>query len=296
MDKILITGGSGFIGQHLIPELLGRGWQVEVLSRDADKAAGVLPQAVRIIESLSEASEPNAIINLAGENLAGKRWTQAQKTEMRQSRLRITRSLIDFIAACQQRPSTLISGSAVGVYGARGDQILTEQAEAGDEFQAHLCLDWEKEAWRAHQEYGVRVCLIRTGIVLDANQGALAQMKTPFKLGLGGHMGSGQQYMSWIHRRDEINAILFLLDNSQCQGPYNLTAPEPVTNRQFTDQLAQALSRPSFAWVPGPVLKLMLGEMARLVLTGQRVKPEKLQQAGFQFDFTQLEAALADLL
>lgn len=296
MDKILVTGGSGFIGQHLIPRLLANGWQVEVLSRDADKAAGVLPQDVRIIESLTEASEPGAIINLAGENLAGGRWTQTRKTEMRQSRLRITRSLIDFIAACQQQPRVLISGSAVGVYGARSDEILTEQEEPGDEFQAHLCLDWEKEAWRAKQEHGVRVCLIRTGIVLDANQGALSQMKTPFKLGLGGHMGTGEQYMSWIHRHDEINAILFLLDNSHCQGPYNLTAPEPATNRQFTDQLAKVLHRPSFVWIPGPILKLMLGEMAHLLLTGQRVIPERLHQAGFQFEFTQLEAALSDLL
>lgn len=296
MSKVLVTGGSGFIGQHLIPKLLTHDWQVEVLSRDADKAAEVLPDDVRIIESLGEAHEPTAIINLAGENLAGKRWTQAQKTEMRQSRLRTTRSLIDFIAACQQQPRVLISGSAVGVYGARGDDILTEEEKTGDEFQAHLCLDWEQEAWRAYQEHGVRVCLIRTGIVLDAEQGALAQMKTPFKLGLGGHMGTGQQYMSWIHRHDEINAILFLLDNSHCQGPYNLTAPEPVTNRQFTDQLASVLRRPALAWIPGPILKLMLGEMAHLLLTGQRVIPEKLYQAGFQFEFTQLEAALSDLL
>ena len=293
--QILITGGTGFVGTNLIPQLLDDGWDVQVLTRDKAAAEKTLPAAVSCIESLDHAAEPQAIVNLAGENLADGRWTDARKQEMRESRLSITRNLVAFIGTCETAPAVLVSGSAVGYYGARGTEVLDEDKTPGDEFQADLCRDWEAEALKA-EDHGVRVCLIRTGIVLGAEDGALAQMITPFKFGLGGHFGSGEQYMPWIHIADETGAIRFLLDNDTARGPFNLAAPEPVTNQTFTDTLARVLHRPSFAWVPGPALKMAVGEMSHLLLTGQRAVPRKLQTLGYEFVFTDLEAAMADLV
>ncbi|AWN16400.1 TIGR01777 family oxidoreductase [Salinisphaera sp. LB1] len=296
MNNVLITGGTGFIGRHLVTDLLADGWTVEVLTRDAAKARRVLPASVVPVESLAQASEPRAVINLAGENLAAGRWTEARKRKMRESRLSVTRDIVDFIGRCHTKPDVLISGSAVGFYGARGDDVLDESDPAGNEFQSQLCADWEAAAARARDQYGVRVCFVRTGIVLGKNEGALAQMITPFKFGLGGHFGSGRQYMPWIHVRDEVGAIRFLMRETSCQGAYNLTAPNPVTNRVFTRTLARVLHRPSFAWVPGPALKAMVGEMAHLLLTGQRAVPRALESAGYVFEYRELEAALNDLV
>lgn len=296
MSIVLVTGGSGFIGRHLIPDLLAAGQDVEVLTRDKARAQKQLPDGATPIESLPDASEPQAVINLAGENLAGKRWREGQKREMRESRLRITRDLVAFIGRCRVRPEVLVTGSAVGFYGARGEEVLDESASAGNEFQSRLCADWEAEAARARDEYGVRVCFVRTGIVLGASDGALAQMLTPFKFGLGGQFGDGQQYMPWIHIRDEVGAIRFLMRESACHGPYNLTAPNPVTNREFTKTLARVLHRPAFARLPAPVLNVMLGEMAHLVLTGQRAIPRALQSVGYEFVFSDLENAFDDLV
>ncbi|RJS91314.1 TIGR01777 family oxidoreductase [Salinisphaera sp. Q1T1-3] len=295
MKKLLMTGGTGFVGRHLIPVLLDDGWQIEVLTRDADRARRVLPADVTPIETLDSATPPQAIVNLAGENLGDGRWTAARKQEMRDSRLSITRRLVAFIAGSSVKPAVLVSGSAVGYYGARGDEILDESSAANDEFQSKLCADWEAEALTA-QDHGVRVCLVRTGVVLGANDGALAQMVTPFKFGLGGRFGSGDQYMPWIHIDDEVGAIRFLLSNESASGPFNLTAPAPVTNRVFTKTLGRVLNRPAIAWIPGPALKLAVGEMARLLLTGQRAVPKALDGAGYSFRYTQLEPALADLL
>ncbi len=293
--QILITGGTGFVGTNVIPQLLDDGWDIQVLTRDKAAAEKTLPAAVSCIESLDHAAEPQAIVNLAGENLADGRWTDARKQEMRESRLSITRDLVAFIGTCETAPAVLVSGSAVGYYGARGTEVLDEDKTPGDEFQADLCRDWEAEALKA-EDHGVRVCLVRTGIVLGAKDGALAQMITPFKFGLGGHFGSGEQYMPWIHIADETGAIRFLLDNDTARGPFNLAAPEPVTNQTFTDTLARVLHRPSFAWVPGPALKVAVGEMSHLLLTGQRAVPRKLQTLGYEFVFTDLEAAMADLV
>lgn len=296
MKTILVTGGTGFIGRHLIPDLLGGGWRVEVLTRDMARARACLPDDVSVVDSLDRAGRPEAIVNLAGENLAAGRWTAARKREIRASRLRLTGDLVAFIGRCEPRPRVLISGSAVGFYGARGDTLLDESMAPADEFQSRLCSDWEAAALRARDEYGLRVCLIRTGIVLGRNEGALARMTTPFKLGLGGQFGSGRQYMPWIHIGDEIGAIRFLLAGSELAGPFNLTAPAPVTNREFTRTLARLLHRPALARVPGPVLKLMLGEMAHLLLSGQRAVPQALQAAGYTFAFSELAPALENLL
>ncbi len=293
--NILITGGTGFIGRHLCAEMLAEGWRVEVLTRDAAAARKMLPDAAHAIESVSESNAPEVIVNLAGENLASGRWTAARKREMRDSRVRVTEQINEYIAGADARPRVLISGSAVGYYGARGSDTVTESQPPGDEFQSDLCAAWEAEARRA-EDYGVRVCRIRTGVVLGPDGGALASMITPFKLGLGGQFGSGRQYMPWVHIRDEIRAIRFLMENEQCEGAYNCTAPEPATNREFSETLAQVLKRPSFFWVPGTALKLGMGEMARLLLTGQRALPQRLIDAGFEFKHGQLEPALRNLL
>lgn len=297
MDTVLITGGTGFIGQHLVPDLLAADWRVEVLTRDKRRGEQRSPENAVLVESLTEASEPVAVINLAGENLAGGRWTKARKQEMYASRQRMTRDLLDFMGRCATPPAVLINGSAVGYYGSEnGSKEVDETSPAGDEYQSQLCADWETAALRAKDELGVRVCLIRTGIVLGRDGGALAQMLTPFKFGLGGRFGDGQQYMPWIHIRDEVRAIHFLLDERSCTGPYNLTAPHPVTNAEFSKTLANALNRPAIMRMPGPVMKIALGEMAHLILTGQRAVPQRLQEAGFKFQFPELDAAINDLV
>jgi uncharacterized protein (TIGR01777 family) len=295
MKTVLVTGGTGFIGQHLTSAMQADGWQVEVLTRNADKATRTLAKGIRAIESLDQASVPQAVINLAGENLADGRWTEARKQDMRESRLSITRDLVAFIGRCETPPNVLVSGSAVGYYGARGEEILDERKQPKNEFQSHLCADWEAQAAKA-EAHGVRVCFVRTGIVLGENDGALAQMITPFKFGLGGHFGSGKQYMPWIHLADEIGAIRFLVEHQTLRGAFNLAAPNPVTNREFTDTLARVLHRPSFAWIPGPALKLMIGEMSHLLLTGQRAVPAALEAAGYTFEHPALAPALEDLV
>lgn len=295
MNKALITGGTGFIGRYLCADLVDAGWSVQVATRDTAAAARVLPTGAQPIDAMRAAEPADVVVNLAGKNLADGRWSETRKREMRESRLRITRELTEVMAGWSTPAKVFVSGSAVGYYGARGDDELDESEPPGDEFQSELCVAWEQAARRA-EGGATRVCRIRTGIVLGANEGALAQMITPFKFGLGGHFGSGRQFMPWIHIHDHIRAIRFLIDNEACEGAFNFTAPRPVTNREFTRTLARVLHRPSLAWVPRPALKLMVGEMARLLLTGQRAQPEALQRAGFEFEFAELQPALEDLL
>ncbi|NNC23261.1 TIGR01777 family protein [Salinisphaera sp. USBA-960] len=294
MAQALVTGGTGFVGKQLCADLLADGWQVEVVTRDTERARSVLPPDARPVPSLADAKAPDAVINLAGENLAAGRWTRARKREIRESRLRITEDLVAYIRDCETPPSVLVSGSAVGYYGACGDSVVTEDTPPSSEFQSQLCEDWELAAREAEQ-YGVRVCRIRTGLVLGAQEGALAQMATPFRYGLGGPIGSAAQYMPWIHIRDEVRAIRFLMATESADGAFNLTAPNPVTNKTFTHALGRVLNRPTIAWMPGPVLKVIMGEMAHLLLSGQRAEPRALQNAGFEFAFTELDAALRDL-
>lgn len=295
MNKALITGGTGFIGRHLCKSLLEDGWAVQVVTRDTTAAARVLPSGAMPIGAPKTAQPADVVINLAGENLAQGRWTEARKREMRESRVRITRELTEAMADWTTPARVLISGSAVGYYGARGADELDENEPAGDEFQSELCVAWEQAARRVDGG-ATRLCRIRTGIVLGADDGALAQMVTPFRFGLGGHFGSGRQFMPWIHIDDHVRAMRFLADNDSCEGAFNLCAPRPVTNREFTKTLARVLHRPKLAWVPGPMLKLMVGEMAHLLLTGQRAVPTALTQAGFSFNYATLEPALEDLL
>jgi uncharacterized protein len=291
---VLITGGSGFIGRALARALLARGDSVTVLSRAPRAARAVLPPAVEVGAELPPAA-PDAVVNLAGENLGKRRWTEARKRRFVDSRVGTTRRLVEWMRALPRPPAALVSGSAVGYYGARGDETLVEDAAPGAEYQSDLCRQWE-DAAREAEGLGVRVCRIRIGIVLAGDGGALAQMRLPFALGLGGPLGSGAQWMSWIHRDDLLALVLWLLDDPSGAGAYNATAPHPATNRQFARALAAALRRPALLAMPAPVVRLLVGEMAHLLLTGQKVVPARALAEGFAFRYPDLPGALAAAL
>lgn len=299
--RILIAGGSGLVGRALAASLAAAGSDVVVLSRSE-----VAPRPARGVRFVrwdgltpvgweAECEGARAIVNLAGENVGAGRWTKARKQLLVTSRLEPTRALIEAIAEAAHRPGVLIQGSAVGYYGAQGDQGLTEEAPAGRGFLPELAVAWE-EASRPVEALGVRRVLARTGLVLAREGGALAKMLPPFRLGLGGPLGSGRQWMSWIHLADQVAALRFLLEREDLAGAFNLAAPEPASNAEFSQALAGALGRPCFARVPALALRLALGEMAGIVLAGQRAMPRRLHQAGYRFRFTAIGAALADLV
>ncbi|MCD8514387.1 MAG: TIGR01777 family oxidoreductase [Nitrincola sp.] len=287
--RILISGGSGFIGQALAKALQQRGDQVVIWSRKPQSELGW-------VSKLEEIKEPiDVVVNLAGAGIVDKRWTPERKQLLRDSRILTTKKLVDWIASQDQKPSTFISGSAIGYYGSQAEGALSEQATPVKGFTHQLCADWEAEAMKA-EALGIRVCLIRTGVVLGANQGALKKMLLPFKLGLGGPIASGKQWMSWIHIEDEVSAICWLIDQPSLNGPFNLTAPEPVRNKLFSKTLARALNRPAFFTLPAVTMKLMLGEASELLLEGQCVMPNRLIDSGFHFKYPRLETALASLV
>ncbi|OAX87404.1 TIGR01777 family protein [Xanthomonas nasturtii] len=292
--QLLITGGTGFIGQALCPALLQAGHKVSVLTRDPRRASRKLP-GVTAVDTL-DGVRADAVINLAGEPLAAGRWSDASKQRFRASRLGMTRQLHDWIAQqpVAQRPAVLISGSAVGYYGERGDTVLTETDTAGDDFSAVLCRDWEAEA-NTIAALGPRVSWVRTGIVLDRDGGALARMLPAFRFGGGGPFGDGRHWMSWIHRADMVALLLWLLQHGE-PGAYNATAPNPVTNADFARTLAQVLHRPALLALPAGVLRLGFGEMADLLLVSQRVLPQRALAAGFGFQYAHLDAALRAIL
>jgi len=291
---VLVTGGTGFIGKALCTELLKRHHQVSVLTRDVRKARE-LPFGCRVAATLDRVEGPvDGIINLAGENLAAHRWTAERRQLFIDSRVQTTRKLIEFITRARQRPQVLVSGSAIGWYGARGDDTLEENSPGGglEEYPAQLCRAWEAESRRA-EKLGLRVCIVRTGIVLAGDGGPLAKMLPAFRMGLGGRLGDGRQWMSWIHREDLVAVLIWLLENPTCQGTWNGTAPLPVTNAEFAQQLGLALQRPARLPMPGWLLRLLVGGMAELLLTGQKVIPRRLIEAGFRFRHPRLPAALA---
>lgn len=292
---VLVTGGTGFIGSALCAALLDAGHRVSVLTRDPARAARLLP-AVQALDDLRRAAPADAVINLAGEPLTEGRWSATRKRRFRTSRIGTTRALIDWMSGLDaaRRPGCLISGSAIGYYGDRGDEVLDETSTPGDDFSAELCRDWEAEALRA-QELGVRTSLIRTGVVLGRDGGALARMLLPFRFGMGGRMGDGRQWMSWIHRDDQVGLLLWLLQHGG-EGAYDATAPAPVTNAAFAQQLAATLHRPALLPMPAAALRLGFGEMAELLLGSQRVLPARAQREGYVFRYPQLDAALRDLL
>lgn len=296
---VLITGGTGFIGRELASSLLADGHSVTVLTREITSSGNRVPSGAKAIRDLARADAVDAVVNLAGANLGAARWNPVTKMGFRTSRIDTTRRLVDWMSRLAVKPKVLVSGSAIGWYGPRGDDKLTETAPAGSDFSATLCRDWEAEAQKA-SALGVRVCTLRTGIVLGpagpAGGGALAQMLPAFRLGGGGPMGSGQQWMSWVHRADLIALIRFLIEREMASGPYNGTAPEPVTNAEFAKTLGRVLKRPAILPMPGFALKMIVGEMAEILLSGQRVIPQAALDQGFRFRFPTLEAALRDVL
>lgn len=293
--QALITGGSGFIGQALCPALLAAGWQVSVVSRDTRAAARKLPAAVRVLADIDGAGGADAVINLAGAPLAGRRWNAAYRQTLRESRLRTTEALLAWMESLTVRPAVLISGSAIGYYGPSDDTPLAETAPAGDDFGARLAADWEAAALPA-RALGVRTLLLRTGVVLGAGGGALQQLLTPYRMGLGGPIGDGHQWFSWIHRDDLVRLVIWMLDQSTLDGPVNGTAPEPVRQKDFAAALGRALHRPALMPTPGLALKAAFGEMAQMLIEGQRVIPARAQGQGFQFLYPDIDGALAQIL
>lgn len=291
---VLITGGTGFIGQALVARLLRRGDELTVLSRDPPKAAALLGNRVRIWDSLGQWQDGaifDAIINLAGEPIIDRPWTAARKQVLKDSRIGITEQLVRTMQAATHKPRVLLSGSAIGIYGNTGSDDIDEGSPTADDFAACLCRDWERAAEPADM-LGVRTVLLRTGLVLHESGGMLKKMRMPFQLGLGSRLGTGRQMMSWIHRHDYLNAVQFLLDNAECRGAFNLTAPRPVSNAEFTCALAESLNRKALLVTPEWLLKPVLGERSILLFGGQNVIPAKLSDAGFAFRYPYLADAL----
>ncbi len=305
MANYLITGGTGLIGSVLVDQLCQSHSSIIVLTRDTRKAVQKLGNTINAVNNLNEIPANihfDYVINLAGEPIAGKRWSSRQKLRLWQSRIDLTNQLVDWMRNLNHPPKAMISGSAVGWYGNGEDQELNEHSQAHVEYTHTLCDAWENAA-REATSLGVRVCLIRTGLVLTPAGGFLSKLLLPFKLGLGTRLGNGKQYMSWVHIEDLIRAMTFLIgegipdeDKSLKSGVFNLASPNPVTNAEFTTMLAKQLRRPAFLSVPDWFLTIVLGEMARLLIKGQRVVPSRLIEQGFKFHYESLSEAFENVL
>lgn len=294
---ILLTGGTGLIGRALCRHWLSQGHRLTVWSRKPEKVAKICGAQARGVSRLEEVGQEtvDAIINLAGAPIADRPWTHKRKALLWSSRISLTETLLAWVESREQKPELLISGSAVGWYGDGGERELTEDSPpVAEDFASQLCIAWEETAQRAEAS-GVRVVLVRTGLVLSAEGGFLSRLLLPFKLALGGPIGNGRQWMPWIHINDQIALIDFLLHQKNASGPYNACAPTPVRNREFAKTLGSVLHRPAFVPMPAFALKVGLGELSLLLLGGQRATPVRLLEAGFSFQFTDLRAALDDL-
>ncbi len=293
--RILLTGGTGLLGRALCSRWLADGHCLTVLSRRPERVPDLCGSGVLALASLGHWQPPmvfDALVNLAGEPIIDRPWTRARKQTLCASRVGLSEDLLAAIARTEVKPSVLLSASAIGYYGDCGDRPIDESAAPADDFAARLCADWEAAAECAG-EFGLRVCQLRTGLVLSADGGLLARMALPFRLGLGARLGSGRQWMSWIHIDDWVAAVDFLLARKDAVGAFNLSAPAPVSNAEFTRQLAESLGRRARLVAPSGLLRLALGERAYLLLGGQRVLPTRLQALGFQFRFPGLAQALA---
>ncbi len=305
--RVFVTGGTGLVGSVLARRLTERGDSVVLLTRRPDHAKQTADKKSTVVAGdptqagpwMDAINDCDAVVNLAGEGIFNRRWWSAFKQLLRDSRILSTQNVVAALAQQPRRadgsPKVLVNASAIGWYGPHGDEELTEDAIPGSDFMAELCIDWEKAATAA-QQHGVRVVIVRVGVVLAQEGGALTKMLTPFKMFVGGPVGSGRQFMSWIHIDDLVGQILFALDHANVAGPLNGTAPNPVTNKEFSKALGRVLHRPSFLKTPGFVLRVALGEVANVVTKGQRVLPRKALQAGYHFEFTEVEAALRDVL
>jgi len=300
--RVVITGGTGLIGSALARELGGAGHDVVILTRDAARA-GPLPPGARAAQwdgrtpagwsALLDGD--TAVIHLAGESIASGRWSAARKRRIRESRVESGKGVLAAIRQASARPRVLLQGSAVGIYGPCGDEVVTESHPPGRDFLAQVCVEWEA-ATAEVESLGVRRAVLRTGIALSGAGGALPRMALPFRLMAGGRLGNGRQWFPWIHIADEVGAIRFLLEREDARGPFNLTAPRPLTNRDFSRALGKALHRPSLAPAPGFALRLVLGEMADALLQGQRAVPHRLLEHGYVFRHPEALGALRDLL
>jgi uncharacterized protein len=298
--KIAVTGGTGFIGSKLVQSLVSAGHEVNVLGR---RSGGADNPALRFFHWDATGQEPppaasltgaGAVFHLAGTPVA-QRWTTQIKRRIRLSRVDGTRRLVDALARLPERPAVLVCASATGFYGSRGDEVLTEDSAPGSGFLADVCVEWERAA-RSAEELGIRTVQVRTGLVLGPGGGALDRMLPAFRLGAGGKLGTGQQWMSWIGLDDLVDLMRFAMDNASASGPLNGTSPNPVRNSEFTAKLAGMLRRPAFVSVPGFALKTLLGEMANILLESQRVLPERALAAGFRFRYPGFEDALQHAL
>ncbi|MDT8447772.1 MAG: TIGR01777 family oxidoreductase [bacterium] len=291
--SLLILGATGFIGRRLVARLQSSGAQITALVRNQEEATKILGPQVALIDDLHDWPEGplDAVINLAGAPIADKSWTEARKTVLRGSRVGLTQRLVEVIKEQETKPKALIQGSAIGFYPFEDDdQGMSESSAPGGGYLAKLCQAWEAEALAA-QDLGLRVCLARTGLVLESSGGALAKMLPPFKFGLGGPLGTGRQWMSWIHLEDHVSALIRLVSDPELSGPFNLCAPYPVRNQEFTRALGRALGRSTPFRVPSWGLKIALGERAQLLLGSQKVLPRRLEEAGFVFKYPRLEEA-----
>jgi uncharacterized protein (TIGR01777 family) len=304
--RVFITGGTGLIGGKLIKRLRERQDQAVVLTRRPAAAREAMADCT-VVEGdptkpgpwMDAVADCDAVVNLAGENIFGKRWGDEFKKVLVESRVKSTENVVQALARSPRTASgaakALVNASAVGYYGPRGDEEIDESAGPGDDFLARICVEWEKAA-QAALPLGVRLAILRIGVVLDKGGGALKTLLTPFKMGVGGPAGSGKQWMPWIHHADMVGLLLLALDNANAAGPINATAPNPVTNKDFGKALGRALHRPAFLPTPGFGLKLLLGEVSGVVLTGQRVLPKQALKLGYVFQFPTIDAALADVV
>lgn len=306
--RTIITGGTGLIGRELAANLAADGHEVILLSRNPERATG-LPQGVRAKRwdahtavgwgHLVEGAD--AVVNLAGANLAGEgffpsRWTAERKRLIRDSRVNAGRAVVRAIEQASNKPHVVIQSSGVGYYGLRGDEEITADDQPGDDFLARIASDDWEPSTAPVEEMGVRRAIIRSGAVLDAHEGALPRLVLPFRLFVGGPMGSGKQWFSWIHIRDEVAAIRFLIENKEAGGPFNLTAPNPLTNAQFARVLGRVMGRPALIPIPAFAMRLAFGEVVSVLLEGQRAIPQRLLELGFTFQFPDAETALRDVL
>jgi uncharacterized protein (TIGR01777 family) len=300
--RVIITGGTGLIGRALSADLASDGHEVIVLSRSPERATG-LPASVRAERWDARTADgwahladgADAIVNLAGENIGAGRWTEERKRRILDSRLDAGRAVVQAVEQASQKPGVVIQASGIGYYGPRGDEEITEDGLPGNDFLAQVAFRWEAST-EPVEALGLRRAIIRTGVVLSAKEGAFPRLLLPFRLFVGGPLGSGRQWFPWIHLEDEAAAIHYLIENEAASGPFNLSAPNPLTNAEFSRVLGRVMGRPAFMPTPGFALRLLFGEMATLVLDGQRGVPRRLSGLGFQFRFPEAEAALRDLL
>jgi uncharacterized protein (TIGR01777 family) len=301
--RVIITGGTGMVGRQLGSNLVKDGHEAIALSRDPQRYHRQMPEGVRLVAWDAQSAQgwgeladgADAIVNLVGENLSARLWSPAQKRRIRESRLNGGKAIVEAIRQANRKPKVVIQASGVNYYGPGGDEIITEDHSAGSDFLSQVCVDWEGSTAEV-EKMGVRRAIIRSGVVLDKKEGALPRFLLQFRLFAGGPLGNGRQWLSWIHPNDEINAIRFLIDQQEANGPFNLASPNPKTNREFGKAIGRVLHRPALIPVPALAIKLVFGEMSIVVLEGQRAVPQKLSKIGFHFSHPEIQEALKDVI